>query len=479
MRFLFPIIFILASVLIVFGVTEATIRLTGAWVEKDYDNRNHFRDPGISGVPYILKPNLNLVWSGKQLTTNSLGLVDPHEPSAATSCWRLLVIGSSTTQGFGVERDEAYPRLLERELNAASKNCVEVINAAQDAYTVREKAALLKYLMPLYRPQLVLVDLNPFDFDDSLAVNAEGALWEPPNSVHKHQWFNLFWDAKEDPLEPYFGFSYTYRYFRPRVMNLFAQKTPRPRSAIFISPFFRKRFEDGLHAIEKAAGSTPLVFMPMGVPYSLNQFAPTSRVVDSASLVGESYEKFLNRYSLVWDPHPNAKGHALLAHGLRNYFAQNKWVDVPVEPPIIEYDAREEAGESARIVAEAEKNFASEIDFKNGRNVDQLVSGIGADLIYDGVRAEVSVVLRVTSADTLVLRAEGMKSSAGAMSARIIQGEKDFTMPFAFIKGESVVRRPLPSSLSAGLVDVSLGCQKILCGSSRIDSISLINEKSK
>src|SRR6266478_6814489 len=55
-------------------------------------------------------------------------------PSEISSMKRILVLGDSVSDGFGLKRSEAYPALLVERLRAAGLN-YEVINASQSGGT--------------------------------------------------------------------------------------------------------------------------------------------------------------------------------------------------------------------------------------------------------------------------------------------------------------------------------------------------------
>ena len=81
-----------------------------------------------------LKPNLNCRLRSKEydvsVKTNSLGLRYREVPNEKVAgVYRILVIGDSHVFGYGVEQEEAFPALLEQELNKyPGKQKIEIIN---------------------------------------------------------------------------------------------------------------------------------------------------------------------------------------------------------------------------------------------------------------------------------------------------------------------------------------------------------------
>ena len=78
--------------------------------------------------PMRSRPNQDAVLERSEfrtrVVTNELGFREPRLPGPKPpGVQRIVALGDSFTQGYGVEEDEAYPRQLERRLEG-----VEVIN---------------------------------------------------------------------------------------------------------------------------------------------------------------------------------------------------------------------------------------------------------------------------------------------------------------------------------------------------------------
>jgi lysophospholipase L1-like esterase len=90
---------------------------------------------------------------------------------------RILCMGGSTTYGWGVALpDEAYPALLEKELNELNENRpegatrVEVINAGVPSGTSAELLTHYQFKFHYYRPDLVIVHTG---INDAIAMHAK------------------------------------------------------------------------------------------------------------------------------------------------------------------------------------------------------------------------------------------------------------------------------------------------------------------
>ena len=116
-----------------------------------------------------LKPSLQLSdkadkrWSG--MIANSHGFRNREFPlKKPAETYRIVCIGDSTTFGFGVDWNEAWPHRLEELLNARSSGSrIEVINAGVPGYTSFQGLQYAKQLLPELQPDLVVVTFGNND----------------------------------------------------------------------------------------------------------------------------------------------------------------------------------------------------------------------------------------------------------------------------------------------------------------------------
>lgn len=136
-------------------------------------------------VPFTVAPNQNSVHLGytrefkHKVATNSLGLrgskeVEKQKPEGG---YRILVIGDSMTFGWGVEDDETFSYVLERNLNAAAAEVgvprrFEVINAGfSGGFTLDGFYSWMVNKGFELEPDLVLVSFFPYnDVSDLLEM---------------------------------------------------------------------------------------------------------------------------------------------------------------------------------------------------------------------------------------------------------------------------------------------------------------------
>ncbi|MGZ3771556.1 MAG: arylesterase [Bdellovibrio sp.] len=114
---------------------------------------------------------------------------------------KLVVLGDSLTEGYGVSKEAAYPALLEKKLHDAGKKEWSVVNAGISGSTTASALPRLKWLLKSSKPDAVLLVLGANDglrgikieeitknLSDALEYGAKqnvrmilGGLYLPPN----------------------------------------------------------------------------------------------------------------------------------------------------------------------------------------------------------------------------------------------------------------------------------------------------------
>ncbi|HAV78099.1 MAG TPA: hypothetical protein DCX53_12185, partial [Anaerolineae bacterium] len=101
---------------------------------------------------------------------NSLGFPGPEYPvQKPADVFRILVTGDAFSSAEGVDTDKAWPRLLEDRLNEfmVGKK-VEVLNFSISGYGPNQYAEVIGKFVPLYQPDLIIVEVFVNDFQDAL-----------------------------------------------------------------------------------------------------------------------------------------------------------------------------------------------------------------------------------------------------------------------------------------------------------------------
>src|SRR3989338_553025 len=107
---------------------------------------------------------------------NSLGLRSPEiKIEKSQDTFRILFLGDSFVQGYGVEEEESFPRLLEKELNTkfGGKPKVEVVNAGVPNYSPLIEYLYLKNEGLKLSPDLVILEFDLTDFSNDLVYSRE------------------------------------------------------------------------------------------------------------------------------------------------------------------------------------------------------------------------------------------------------------------------------------------------------------------
>ena len=86
---------------------------------------------------------------------NSAGIAKVNSKVELTASKRMVALGDSLTEGYGVSRDQAYPALLEEKIKSTGKHWI-VVNAGVSGSTSASGAARLKWLMKAHIDILLL-----------------------------------------------------------------------------------------------------------------------------------------------------------------------------------------------------------------------------------------------------------------------------------------------------------------------------------
>lgn len=173
MRLLGKLLLFLVSTFAVLAVAETLLRIEASRSNSldisESDASVRF-SPFVSDsfMGYALRPN----WRGLHVhtdfrvtvETNSLGLRGPElDTKTAKRGPRILVLGDSLAFGFGVESEEAFPRLISRMLEEEE---ITVVNAAVPGYSFDHHLVFLRNRLDEFAPDLVLIAACENDIDD-------------------------------------------------------------------------------------------------------------------------------------------------------------------------------------------------------------------------------------------------------------------------------------------------------------------------
>jgi len=149
-------------------------------------------------LPYVMRPGIETEVRGFHVRLNALGLRGPDVARVpAPGVHRVLALGDSVTFGEGLSVDEAYPALLEAELNRLDPGRWEVVNAGVEGYNTAAELAYLERSGLALGPETVVVGFNLNDFDYAPVLGQLGVLTNdqsqrmPSRSLANHSEFHL------------------------------------------------------------------------------------------------------------------------------------------------------------------------------------------------------------------------------------------------------------------------------------------------
>jgi hypothetical protein len=132
-------------------------------------------------IIYDLLPHLDVRFQGARVTTNSCGMRGPERSHAKDpNVFRIALLGDSFAFGWGVEYDESFAHVLERELNRVipEPRRVEVLNFGVPGYSTFQEVARFMELGIDFNVDAVLVYFieNDFGLPFFLGSGERGAL---------------------------------------------------------------------------------------------------------------------------------------------------------------------------------------------------------------------------------------------------------------------------------------------------------------
>ena len=155
--------------LIVLAIAEMIIRFSNIAYEPQYDNRVKItRKSNNPIIAYELIPNFSGMALGGRINVNSSGFRGPEvsreKPDEVT---RIAVLGDSWAFGWGVNQDEVFTSILEKQLNGSyQENKFEVLNFSLFGYNFQQQETLLNEKVLAFKPDIVIFAFNINDLED-------------------------------------------------------------------------------------------------------------------------------------------------------------------------------------------------------------------------------------------------------------------------------------------------------------------------
>ncbi len=156
-----------------FGLIWVAVGLTLAELIVRVRPHSPARDAYVNADPVMhhrLKPSHTAVRLGARFSTSSLGLKD-HEypPVKAADVFRVLMIGDSFVEGFGLPNEATMPKQAESLLGQrACRSRVEVVNGGVASYSPILEYLFLRHVGLALEPDLVVLAFDMPDVHDDL-----------------------------------------------------------------------------------------------------------------------------------------------------------------------------------------------------------------------------------------------------------------------------------------------------------------------
>jgi lysophospholipase L1-like esterase len=163
---LLNVVLLLVTVLLCFGAMEVTLRVKFArsldfsmemW-KYAMQLKQPVADPHLS---FVHVPNRSAFLMGAPVSINSHGLRDrEYSETKPSNVYRIMMLGDSTTFGWGVRQEDTAAKFLERKLNAhlpPGYDKVEVINAGVGNYDTVQEVTYYETRGRAFHPDLVVL----------------------------------------------------------------------------------------------------------------------------------------------------------------------------------------------------------------------------------------------------------------------------------------------------------------------------------
>lgn len=234
---------------------------------------------------------------------------------------RLVILGDSFAFGEGVRLQHRFSTLLEKRLVDAGLK-VEVLNFSVGGWGTRDEISYLEHVGMMFDPDLVLVAyvLNDADYAGGLDV------WQNFTSQYEKSWLRF---------SSLLSFAYARLGQRSFVKSYVAAMTTRSLGERdqWTSSF--DELDRGKELALRNGAKFGVAILPFMYELSADYpFRPIDRMIEEACRkngipVADLLPALLgNAYADLWvhpsDPHPNKKGHELIAEGLYNFILRSQ-----------------------------------------------------------------------------------------------------------------------------------------------------------
>ena len=337
---LFGLAFSLVATLVTFAAGELIIRIVSSQrliynIEMvKYAKALKMRDP-LGEVSHVHRPSSRATLMGVDVSLNALGDRGPElAPVRDSLRKRVLVLGSSITMGWGVPLPQTFTATTEQRLNEARpfgpRYSFEVVNGGIGNYNTVFQHALFRRQLPVVKPDLVV--LHYFISDVQPRTMGRDSF------ILKHSYLAAFMFDKWSQVKLRFGGEYVDLFtFYDR---LYADDSPAWATT--------RQHIQGMRD-EAARAGAPLMIVITPDIHDLSSGTPYAKLYDklettfsgmgipTVNTFAALQQQFGRDVSTLWiqpdDPHPNAKGHAVMADVLYRYITEHDPLELKGDGP--------------------------------------------------------------------------------------------------------------------------------------------------
>lgn len=258
-------------------------------------------------------PLSEIKFKGAMLHTNRWGLRDKdYEKNKPPNTYRIALLGSSHTMGWGVADGVTFETVLEDRLNSEKKL------GKYDRYEI------LNFAVPSYKPlqQVFVLEKRVFSFEPD-------AVFYVAHSNDENRLIELMSRKQHRPHIPYNDLKEIHRRLgiNTETAEVIAEKKLRPFGAEMLSWAYRRIVQD----CRQRAVLPVWIYLP-----TLAQRSDETEALEQVRMAQEAGFITLNLFGVYeninptsirlaeWDDHPNARGHKLVADRLYNVLSENR-----------------------------------------------------------------------------------------------------------------------------------------------------------
>lgn len=282
------------------------------------------RDPK-GEVSHVHRPSSSAHLMGVDVSLNSLGDRGPELPATRDSSKkRVLVMGSSITMGWGVPFESTFTSTTERLLNTRKPfgpaTSFELVNAGIGNYNTIFQHALFERQFPVVKPDLVVVHY----FISDVQPRGKGR----DSFILRNSFLAAFLFDRYSQVK--LRFNHEYKDLFTFYNDLYADSS---------SAWKQTQKEILQMRDESLKGGAQFVVMVVPDIHDLSPGTPykalyqkiadtfTANGIATVSAFEPMQQAFGSDVTKLWiqadDPHPNARGHAVMANVMYDYLAAN------------------------------------------------------------------------------------------------------------------------------------------------------------